>query len=102
MQTKMLIDGAFIAGEGEPLPVLDPATGETIAQVRRRPTPRSKPPPPPPSAPSTAGPARPPPSAPPACSRSPTPSRPRRTRWPSSKAPMAANRSPPLETTRCR
>ncbi len=33
MRTDMLIDGAFVAGEGEALPVLDPATGQTIATV---------------------------------------------------------------------
>jgi aminobutyraldehyde dehydrogenase len=33
MQTKMLINGALLAGEGEPENVLDPATGKSIAQV---------------------------------------------------------------------
>mgnify|MGYP006274734367 CR=1 FL=1 len=33
MRTDMLIDGRFVAGEGAALPVLDPATGETIASV---------------------------------------------------------------------
>jgi len=33
MQTKMLIDGAMVAGEGEAITVLDPATGQTLAEV---------------------------------------------------------------------
>ena len=33
MQTKMLINGEMVAGGGEALPVLDPSTGETVAQV---------------------------------------------------------------------
>ena len=33
MQTKQLIGGALVEGEGEPLPVLDPATGEQVAEV---------------------------------------------------------------------
>ena len=33
MQTKMLIYGEMVAGGGEALPVLDPSTGETVAQV---------------------------------------------------------------------
>ncbi|MEM9011079.1 MAG: gamma-aminobutyraldehyde dehydrogenase [Pseudomonadota bacterium] len=33
MQTKMLIGGDLVAGAGEALPVLDPATGETAAEV---------------------------------------------------------------------
>ncbi|WP_170335775.1 gamma-aminobutyraldehyde dehydrogenase [Ruegeria arenilitoris] len=33
MQTKMLIKGEMVAGNGEALPVLDPATGETVAQM---------------------------------------------------------------------
>ncbi len=33
MQTKMLINGELVAGAGEALPVLDPSTGETVAQV---------------------------------------------------------------------
>ena len=31
MQTKMLIDGALVAGEGAAVPVLDPATGAEVA-----------------------------------------------------------------------
>ncbi len=34
MQTKMLINGALVEGNGDALPVLDPSTGETVAQVR--------------------------------------------------------------------
>jgi aminobutyraldehyde dehydrogenase len=33
MQTRLLIGGALVAGEGPPVSVLDPATGEEIAQV---------------------------------------------------------------------
>ncbi|MDF3933660.1 aminobutyraldehyde dehydrogenase [Pseudomonas citronellolis] len=33
MQTRMLIDGELVAGEGEALAVLDPASGERLAQV---------------------------------------------------------------------
>ena len=33
MQTKMLIGGEFTGGEGEPLAILNPATGETIATI---------------------------------------------------------------------
>jgi aminobutyraldehyde dehydrogenase len=33
MQTKMLIGGAFVAGEGAPEEILDPATGATIATI---------------------------------------------------------------------
>jgi aminobutyraldehyde dehydrogenase len=33
MQTKMLIGGAFVAGEGTPEAILDPATGATIATI---------------------------------------------------------------------
>ncbi len=33
MQTGMLINGEMVAGEGEAMPVLDPATGEEIARV---------------------------------------------------------------------
>jgi len=33
MQTKMLIDGELIAGEGPKLAVLDPATGQEIAEI---------------------------------------------------------------------
>jgi aminobutyraldehyde dehydrogenase len=33
MQTRMLIDGALVAGEGPPENVLDPATGKPITQV---------------------------------------------------------------------
>src|SRR3974390_1289820 len=33
MQTKLLINGALVQGEGESESVLDPATGKTIAQV---------------------------------------------------------------------
>lgn len=33
MQTRMLINGAFVAGEGEAETVLDPASGEAIASV---------------------------------------------------------------------
>ena len=33
MQTKMLINGELVAGDGEALPVLDPATGETVANI---------------------------------------------------------------------
>jgi aminobutyraldehyde dehydrogenase len=33
MQTKMLIGGAFVAGEGAPEAILDPATGGTIATI---------------------------------------------------------------------
>ncbi|HEX5079839.1 MAG TPA: aldehyde dehydrogenase family protein, partial [Geminicoccaceae bacterium] len=33
MQTKMLIGGAFVSGEGAPEEILDPATAETIATV---------------------------------------------------------------------
>lgn len=34
MQTKMLINGKLIIGDGDATPVINPATGETIAQVR--------------------------------------------------------------------
>src|ERR1700729_3500720 len=33
MQTKLLIDGALVAGEGAPGRILDPATGKCIAEV---------------------------------------------------------------------
>lgn len=33
MQTKMLINGELIEGGGEALPVLDPSTGEIVAQI---------------------------------------------------------------------
>lgn len=33
MQDKMLINGALVAGEGEPLPVHDPASGEVLGNV---------------------------------------------------------------------
>ncbi|NOD90042.1 MULTISPECIES: gamma-aminobutyraldehyde dehydrogenase [unclassified Ruegeria] len=33
MQTKMLIDGQMVEGQGDALPVLDPSTGETVAHV---------------------------------------------------------------------
>src|SRR5690625_574921 len=33
MQTKLLINGEFVAGEGEALPVFNPATGQEIARV---------------------------------------------------------------------
>ncbi len=33
MQTQMLINGEMVAGNGEPLSVLDPTTGKTVAQV---------------------------------------------------------------------
>ena len=33
MQTKQLIDGALVAGEGAVEPILDPATGRRIAEV---------------------------------------------------------------------
>lgn len=33
MQTKLLINGELVFGEGEALPVVDPATGEEIAKV---------------------------------------------------------------------
>ncbi|NOD93958.1 aldehyde dehydrogenase family protein [Ruegeria sp. HKCCD4884] len=33
MQTKMLINGAMVEGQGDALPVLDPSTGETVAHV---------------------------------------------------------------------
>nr|WP_294976398.1 gamma-aminobutyraldehyde dehydrogenase [uncultured Pseudomonas sp.] len=33
MQTKLLINGQFIAGEGEKLDILNPATGEALGQV---------------------------------------------------------------------
>jgi aminobutyraldehyde dehydrogenase len=33
MSTQLLIDGQFVTGEGAPEPVLDPATGELIAEV---------------------------------------------------------------------
>ena len=35
MQDKMLIDGELIEGEGAALPVLNPATGEEITQVKQ-------------------------------------------------------------------
>jgi aminobutyraldehyde dehydrogenase len=34
LPTRLLIDGAFVAGEGEPETILDPATGAAIATVR--------------------------------------------------------------------
>jgi aminobutyraldehyde dehydrogenase len=34
LPTQLLIDGAFVTGEGEPESILDPATGATIATVR--------------------------------------------------------------------
>ena len=33
MQTKLLIDGALVAGEGAVERILDPATGQCIAEV---------------------------------------------------------------------
>ena len=33
MQTRMLINGELVAGQGAPIDVIDPATGETVAQV---------------------------------------------------------------------
>ncbi|WP_171178646.1 MULTISPECIES: gamma-aminobutyraldehyde dehydrogenase [unclassified Ruegeria] len=33
MQTKMLINGEMVEGQGDALPVLDPSTGETVAHV---------------------------------------------------------------------
>ncbi|MGD9511138.1 MAG: aldehyde dehydrogenase family protein, partial [Geminicoccaceae bacterium] len=33
MHTQLLINGRFLAGEGAAEPILDPATGETIATV---------------------------------------------------------------------
>jgi len=33
MQTQMFINGALVAGAGEPLPVWDPATGKVLTQV---------------------------------------------------------------------
>ncbi|MDF2782512.1 MAG: gamma-aminobutyraldehyde dehydrogenase, partial [Geminicoccaceae bacterium] len=33
MQTKMLIGGEFVDGEGEPQAILNPATGDTIATI---------------------------------------------------------------------
>ncbi|BAN47978.1 gamma-aminobutyraldehyde dehydrogenase [Metapseudomonas resinovorans] len=33
MQTKLLINGQFAAGEGEPLDVLNPATGEVLVEI---------------------------------------------------------------------
>jgi aminobutyraldehyde dehydrogenase len=33
MQTRLLVGGAFVDGEGEPEAILNPATGETIAAV---------------------------------------------------------------------
>jgi aminobutyraldehyde dehydrogenase len=33
MQTKLLIDGVLVAGEGAVERILDPATGQCIAQV---------------------------------------------------------------------
>ena len=34
LPTELLIDGAFVAGEGEPEKVLNPSTGETLVEVR--------------------------------------------------------------------
>ncbi|MBY6141894.1 aminobutyraldehyde dehydrogenase [Leisingera daeponensis] len=34
MQTKMLIDGEMVEGEGQPIAVVDPATGEEICAIR--------------------------------------------------------------------
>ena len=34
MQTKLLIKGQLVEGEGAATPVLDPATGEQVASVR--------------------------------------------------------------------
>jgi len=36
MQTKLLIDGVLVAGEGEVERVLDPATGQCIAKFRKQ------------------------------------------------------------------
>ena len=33
MQTKMLIGGELVAGDGAATPVLDPATGKEVASV---------------------------------------------------------------------
>ena len=33
MQTKLLINGHFVAGEGEKLDILNPSTGEVIGQI---------------------------------------------------------------------
>ena len=33
MQTKLFINGAFIAGEGKQEAILDPATGDTLVTV---------------------------------------------------------------------
>ncbi|UCD80199.1 MAG: hypothetical protein JSW26_01835 [Desulfobacterales bacterium] len=35
MQTKLLIGGDFITGEGQDLAILDPAGGNTIANISR-------------------------------------------------------------------
>ena len=34
LPTELLIDGAFVAGEGEPEKVLNPATGEVLVALR--------------------------------------------------------------------
>jgi len=36
MQTKLLIDGVLVAGEGAVERVLDPATGQCIAKFRKQ------------------------------------------------------------------
>ena len=36
MQTKLLIDGALVAGEGHSERILNPATGECIAEVKHQ------------------------------------------------------------------
>ena len=34
MQTRLLIDGELVEGEGSEIEVLDPASGETVANIR--------------------------------------------------------------------
>jgi len=58
MQTKLLINGKLVAGEGRIEEVLNPATGKVLAKVPRRRARRSTPPSRQPTQRSTAGRAR--------------------------------------------
>lgn len=44
MQHNLLINGKLVAGEGEKVPVYNPATGEVIPRLPKRQRPRSMPP----------------------------------------------------------
>ncbi len=44
MQHNLLINGKLVAGEGEKVPVYNPATGEVILEIAEATAPRSMPP----------------------------------------------------------